>query len=97
MSCIVLLEIQIKSELVHEMKAFLARILPDTRTFAGCKSLDVYGEPGNGASLVFHECWDSRAHYERYFAWRTETGVAAQLGAMMAAAPVLRYFEKLDM
>ncbi|MBK8308963.1 MAG: antibiotic biosynthesis monooxygenase [Gammaproteobacteria bacterium] len=97
MSCIVLLELQIKPESVNEMKAFLTRILPDTRTYAGCKSLDVYGDLENGASLVFHECWDSRAHYEKYFAWRTETGVAAQLGAMMAAAPVLRYCEKLDM
>jgi quinol monooxygenase YgiN len=95
MSCIVLLELQVKPESLSEMKAFLKAILPDTRAFAGCNSLDVYGDLEDHARLVFHECWDSRADYERYLAWRGETGVAAQLGAMMAAPPRLRFCEQL--
>ena len=97
MSCIVLLELWVKPESVAEMKAYLARILPDTRGFAGCVHLDVYDDPADATSIVFHERWESRTHYERYSAWRAETGVAARLGAMMAGPPRLRYLEQLDM
>jgi quinol monooxygenase YgiN len=45
---------------------------------------------------VFYERWDSRQHYEKYLAWRTETGVADQLVAMLAAPPSIRYFERVD-
>ncbi len=43
MSTVVLLEIQDKSEAMDEMKAFLQRILPDTRAYDGCQGVDIYG------------------------------------------------------
>lgn len=96
MSCIVLLEIQVTPESVSEMKELLKKMLPDTRSFAGCITLDIYGNLEDSGNLVFHESWDSRAHYERYLAWRGETGDAAQLDAMLAAPAQLRFFEQLD-
>ena len=45
---------------------------------------------------MFYERWDSRQHYEKYLAWRTETGAVNQLGAMLAAPPSIRYFERID-
>jgi len=96
MSCIVLLEIQVTPESVSEMKELLKRMLPDTRSFAGCITLDLYGNLEDSGNLVFHERWDSRAHYERYLAWRGQTGDAAQLESMLAAPAKLRFFEQLD-
>jgi quinol monooxygenase YgiN len=43
MSIVVLLEIQVKPEALDEMKAFIKKILPDTRAYDGCQGLDVYG------------------------------------------------------
>jgi quinol monooxygenase YgiN len=94
MSAIVLLEIQVKPEAVDEMKAFLKKILPDTRAYDGCQGLDIYGNVDDPGNLVFYERWDSRQHYEKYLAWRTATGVVDQLGAMLAAPPNIRYFER---
>jgi quinol monooxygenase YgiN len=96
MSAIVLLEIQVKPEAVDEMKAFLKKILPDTRAYNGCQGLDIYGNVDDPGNLVFYERWDSRQHYEKYLAWRTETGVVDQLGAMLAAPPSIRYFERVE-
>ena len=40
------------------------------------------------------EQWESREAYEKYFAWRTETGVSGQLGNWVSAEPSIRYFDK---
>jgi quinol monooxygenase YgiN len=96
MSTVVLLEIQVKPEAVDEMKALLKKILPDTRAYEGCQGLDLYGNLYDTGNLVFYERWDSRQHYEKYLAWRTETGVADQLVAMLAASPSIGYFERVD-
>jgi quinol monooxygenase YgiN len=96
MSIVVLLEIQVKPEAVDEMKAFLKRVLPDTRAYDGCQGVDLYGNLDDAGNLVVYERWDSRQHYETYLAWRGETGVADQLGAMLAAPPSIRYFERVD-
>lgn len=96
MSCMVLLEMQVKPECVSEMKALLKTILPDTRAFAGCRLMELYGNLDDAGDMVFHEHWDSRAHYERYLAWRGETGGAAAMMAMLAGPPRLRFFELLD-
>jgi quinol monooxygenase YgiN len=96
MSVTVILELQVKPESVEPMKALLKQILPDTRAFDGCDFVDIYGNLDDQANLVFHERWTSREHYQRYFAWRAETGVVEQMSVHFAAPPVIRYFEVLD-
>jgi len=96
MSTIVLLEIQVTPEAIDEMKAFLQRILPDTRAYDGCQGGDIYGNLDDTGNLVLYQRWDSRQHYETYLAWRTEIGTATQLRAMAASPPRIRYFERVD-
>ena len=96
MSVIVLFDAQVKPEAVDELKSSLKAILPETRAYDGCQGIDIYGNIEDGSNLVFYERWDSREHHERYLAWRTETGVMDQLGAMLTAPPSIRYFERVD-
>ena len=96
MSTIVLLAMQVKPEAIDEMKAFLHRILPDTRAYDGCQGVDIYSNLDDTGNLVFYQRWDSRQHYEKYLAWRTEMGTATQLRAMAASPPRIRYFERVD-
>jgi quinol monooxygenase YgiN len=96
MSVIVLLEAQVKPEAVDEIKASLKALLPDARAYDGCQGIDIYGNTEDRCNLVFYERWDSREHYEKYLAWRTETGVMDQLGAMLTAPPSIRFFERVD-
>ena len=37
-------------------------------------------ESGN---LVFYERWETREHYQKYLAWRTETGTLAALASKL--------------
>ena len=97
MSVMVLLDTQIKSEEISNMKSFLDETLPDTRAYDGCQSLDVYFNTEDTGNMVMVEFWDSRAHYEKYFNWRTETGVLDKVGAMLAEPPIIRYFDRTDL
>ncbi|MGE4092754.1 MAG: putative quinol monooxygenase [Candidatus Binatia bacterium] len=96
MSVVVLLEIQVKPEAVNEVKGFLKQVLPDTRAYAGCQGIDIYSNADEPGNMVFYERWDSRDHYQRYLAWRTETGVLDQLTSKLAAPPKIRYYERVD-
>ena len=97
MSVMVLVDTQIKSEEISNMKSILDEILPDTRAYDGCQSLDVYFNMDDTGNMVMVECWDSRAHYEKYLNWRTETGVMEKVIAMLAEPPSIRYFDKTDL
>ena len=97
MSVLVLLEAQVKPEDISDMKSYMAEILPDTRAYDGCQRIDVYFNTEDTSSMVGVEHWDSRAHHEKYMAWRTETGVMDKIGAMLAGPPSIRYFERIDL
>jgi len=96
MSVTVLLEMQVKPDAVGEMKSILKKMLPDTRAFDGCQSIDIYGNTEDSGNLVFYERWESRKHHESYMAWRREAGAMDQMAAMLVGTPSIRYFERID-
>ena len=96
MSTMVLIELKVKPESVDDMKALMKELLPDTRAYDGCQSVDFYDNTETKGSMVLYEIWDSKAHQERYLGWRTETGTLDRLGALVAAQPNIQYFDKVD-
>jgi quinol monooxygenase YgiN len=96
MSVMVLLEAPVRPEEIANMRAYLAEIFPETRTYEGCQSIDVYFNVGDDGRMVFIEHWGSRQQHEKYVAWRTETGVMDRIGGMLAGPPNIRYFERAD-
>ncbi|MEE2793130.1 MAG: hypothetical protein VX453_15965 [Acidobacteriota bacterium] len=50
----------------------------------------------DGRTFVFVEHWDSKAHYEKYLAWRTETGMLVQVVSLWEGEPTIRYFETVE-
>ena len=96
MSVMVLIEAQVKPEDISTIKSYMAEILPDTRTYDGCQGVDTYSDTEDTGSWVIVEYWESRAHHEKYHAWRTETGVMEKIGTMLTGPPSTRYFKKID-
>ena len=96
MSILVLLEGQVKSDKIADMKAYLAQILPETRSYDGCQGIDVHFNMDDPGNMVLVEQWESRGHHEKYAQWRKETGVSAKLGSMLTGPPKGRYFERAD-
>ena len=96
MSVLVLVEAQVKPEDISEMKSYMTEILPDTRAYDGCQRIDLYFNTEDMGGMVLVEHWDSRAHYEKYRAWRDGTGFLDRIGTMLVGPPSLRYFERID-
>lgn len=94
MACTVLLELKVKPECVDDTLAGLAGLLPETRQYEGCIEVYAHQDQDDPTTILAIEQWDSREAYEKYFAWRTETGVIDALAAWVSAPPSIRYFDK---
>ncbi len=95
MGTLVILEAIAKAESVRELEDFLQRHIPDTRNYHGCQDITAYLNE-DGRTIVMVEHWDSKEHYQKYLAWRDETGVFADLGAMLDREPTIRFFDAID-
>ncbi len=96
MATLVLLAAKARSaDAVEELKLILKQRLPETRAYDGCQGI-TFDLGDDGLSFVFVEYWDSTRHYEKYLAWRTETGVLKQLTDRIEGEPAIRYFEAVD-
>ncbi len=94
MTCTGLLELQVKPECVDAAIAAFGELLPSTRTFEGCVEVYAHQDQDDSLSIVLISVWDNREDYEKYVAWRTETGVISQLTEFLTAEPSFRYFDK---
>ena len=93
MSITVLLDLKAQSGSMDTLKQLFVEILPDTRKFEGCEGLEVLINQDDGENLILVERWQSRQQYEKYFAWRQESGLLDRLGPLLAAPPGLRYLD----
>ena len=96
MACTVLLEVKAQEDKVDALKETFKGILGDTRAYEGCQGVVVRQQQDDPTVMVLIENWASREHYEKYFAWRQESGALAALGEMLAGPPNLRYFDEVD-
>ncbi len=97
MSVKILLELQVLPEKIEELKASFALMLRDTRAFDGCIDLLVVTNQDDALNMVLIETWESREKYDKYMAWREETGGLDILGSMLSQPPSIRYFDGIDL
>lgn len=93
MTCMVHIEFRAKAGCAEKMLGWLREILPDTRAREGCVSVAVTRNKDDPNNFAFVELWDSRQHYERYFAWREQTGVLGELAKMVDGEASFRFFD----
>ena len=93
MSVSVILEATVKD--MDAFQALFLKILPATRSYEGCEGLTVHRNLDDPANVVLVERWESRAHYEKYLAWRDETKFLGQLGALLEDPPSIRFYSNV--
>ena len=93
MTCLVHIEFRAKKEAVDKLVGWLREILPDTRCRDGCVSVAVTRNQDDPTDFAFVELWDSRQHYERYFAWREHQGVLKELATLVDGEASFRFFD----
>ena len=67
---------------LDELTAALKQALPETRAYDGCLSLDSWLDEER-STIVLTEQWVSFDHYDRYLAWRVETGILGEVAALL--------------
>ena len=92
MTCQVIFDFKLKKDVVETFRTYMKEILPDSRGYAGCVSIDLIQNQEDPTSFAVIEQWNSRQDYESYLQWRTETGVMEGLAGMMDAEPRIRFF-----
>lgn len=75
-----------------EFDALMGSILADTRAYDGCEGITVQRNMEDSANVLLIEQWESRAHYDKYLAWREETGVLGKIVALLEGPPNIRYY-----
>lgn len=89
----VIFEFTAKKDCVEKVQRWLKEVLPDTRGFDGCVTLHVVQNQDDPTAIMIIEQWETRAHYERYLAWRGERGDMEVFGSMMVGPPNIRFFD----
>ena len=95
MSVLVLLEINVKPENTGDLTNFLRDELHHTRGFEGCNGITFHRNQDDPNTVVAVEAWNSRQHYEKYLAWRTERGDLEKLGGWRSGEPSIRHFDNM--
>ena len=93
MSVSVILEATVKD--MDAFEALLIKELPATRSYEGCEGLTVHRNVDDTANVVVIERRETRPHYEKYLAWREETGVLDQLVALLEGPPNIRFYSNV--
>lgn len=96
MACVVILEVAAKEGQSEALLQAFRDILGDTRAYDGNQGLELVRDQDAPEKFIAYEKWDSRAHYEKYFNWRQESGTLAKIGELLAGPPSIRYFEITD-
>ena len=89
MSVSVLLSGTLKDGLVEQFKEICAGAFHVTRAFDGCQNINLTLNVENPHKYVLTEVWDSKEHYEKYLAFRTEDGTVGAIGDMSVDGPNL--------
>lgn len=95
MGVTVIVELQAQPDKLETLRSGVIGMVPDALTYDGCEGVTVY-ENKEDSTLVLLEPWASRAHHERYLAWRTDRGELAAVGDMLTGPPSIRYFDPVE-
>ena len=96
MSVSVLLSGKLKDGLVDQFTEICTEAFQVTRAFDGCQKINLTFNVEETNKFVLTEVWDSKEHYEKYLAFRTEDGTIAAVTDMCVDGPTIDIFDITD-
>ena len=90
----VIVEIRAKKDTGNNLVSTFKKVLPLTRDSDGIISIELVQNQDDPDVLVFIERWETRDHYEKYFAERTEAGALETLAELIEGELNIRYFDQ---
>ena len=93
MAVSVLLSGTLKDGLVDKFSEICTEAFQVTRAFDGCQNINLTFHVNEIHKFVLTEVWDSKEHYEKYLAFRTEDGTIAAVTDMCVDGPTIDIFD----
>ena len=93
MTTIVILDIPATADTRDAIYTTLSEALVETRRFEGNEGLELLVNQEDNANIVVYERWRSREDYDRYLAFRQESGFSAKFRDMIPGTVVVRKFD----
>ena len=93
MSVTIIFEVTARAGCVAQLRKLFHDTLGDTRKFPGCIEVQSYKVNGQPDAVVMIETWASTGDYDKYLAWRGETGDMERLSGLVAAPPTIRFLD----
>lgn len=87
------LELRFRPEAVDDARTVVRRVLAETRAFDGNLGVDVLVDRDDPAHWIAYETWESPEHDAAYREFRAGPGAITDLGPLLAAVPVLTWYE----
>ena len=96
MAVSVLLSGTLKTGLVDQFSGICTEAFHVTRAFDGCQNINLALHVEDPHKFVLTEVWDSKEHYEKYLAFRTEDGTVGAIEEMCVDGPNIDIFDITD-
>jgi quinol monooxygenase YgiN len=90
----VTLELTLKPEAIDAFCAQIPEALGETRKFPGFVDISIHRQLDDATRVMFLEEWETRAAYEAYVKFRTETGMMDQMAQILSQPPCLVIWDK---
>jgi quinol monooxygenase YgiN len=92
MSINIIAELKTKDGRSEDLIALLRKLLPSSLQHGGAEEISIRQDQDDPNYIISVQRWESRDAYLAYFAWRTEEGVAAQIGELLKEPQRIRFF-----
>ena len=96
MAVYVLLEGNLKEGKVDSFSELCREAFKKTRAFDGCQNIELTYNVEKPGNFVLNELWDSKAHYEKYLAFRLGDGTVETIRSLCADEPSIRIFDVIE-
>ena len=93
MTVSVLLEGVLKEGQVEKFTELCKKAYKVTRAYDGCQGINLTFNVENNNNFVMTETWESKEHYEKYLAFRTQDGTVELIGSVCDEGPTIRIFD----
>jgi quinol monooxygenase YgiN len=95
LACKVITQFKTKPGLANELIALLEKYVPKSARSAGCLEICIQQNQDDPNDIISNQYWETRKHYEEYFAWRTDEGVGAELQSLCSEPTSARFFNEV--
>lgn len=96
MTCVMIVKMKARAGERDDVVRFFREMFKETRVFPGCEAVELYTVEGSPDDVVIIDRWTDRSDFDRYFAWRAETGHIEQLTHMLAQPIELMQLHQTD-